>query len=176
MCVSCQLVCNHVSHLLCLLSCFKMIWTQPSNDRLHTHRTFDSTTINQGPVIGDIPRIICTKSHLLAALLKDARCLFDPKFVSIDRYFGIQMRSDDLCNRMSDGSDVGEMDFDWFLDVDYWCNTSLVMGFIAQEHGWTWVRWCHYSEICDVIGWLRGKWIVRNAWLSRTLDLPKEYK
>ena len=90
-CVLCQFVCSHVSYLLCLVSCFKLVWTQLGDDRLHTHRIYDSTTINQGPVIGDIPRIICTKSHLLATWLKDARCFFDPKFVSIDRYFGTQI-------------------------------------------------------------------------------------
>ena len=100
-CILCQFVCSFVSHLLCLFSSFKMLWTQLSNDRLHTQRSYNSIIINQGPVIGDIPRIVCTKSHLRATSLKDARSFFDPKFVSSNCCFGTQMKSDDLdvCNR-----------------------------------------------------------------------------
>jgi hypothetical protein len=67
----------------------------------------------------------------------------------------------------------------WFRNMSHairWCNPScnpsLVMGFIAQERGWTWVRWCHYSEICGVIGGLRGKWILWNARQSGMYDFP----
>jgi hypothetical protein len=114
-CVLCQLMCSYVSHLLCRSSCFKMIWTQPGNDRLHTHRIYESTTINQGPAIGDVPRIICTKSHLLATLLMDARCSFDPKFVSINRYFEHRWNQVifGMCNSNARWFDVDEMDLNF---------------------------------------------------------------